>query len=177
LVVLGLVLRWKLAVKYRTLAEKKFSKRFLQALVFSPLIILTIDVLELPTSIYDNWVSRQYDLSVQRWGSWFWDWTERELITVIIGTILIGRNQKETSQAGCQGSQDRWGYRMATFRHTCRSWLDETGVPMKVQQELMRHVSIQTTMNVYGQAMSDSKRDANSKVVRLALGAERAATV
>jgi hypothetical protein len=33
--------------------------------------------------------------------------------------------------------------------------------------------SIQTTMNVYGQAMSDSKRDANSRVVRLALGAER----
>lgn len=35
-----------------------------------------------------------------------------------------------------------------------RSWLDETGAPMKVQQELMRHASIQTTMNVYGQAMS-----------------------
>jgi len=28
---------------------------------------------------------------------------------------------------------------------------------MKVQQELMRHASIQTTMNVYGQAMSSSK--------------------
>jgi hypothetical protein len=34
---------------------------------------------------------------------------------------------------------------------------------MKVQQELMRHASIQTTMNVYGQAMSSSKREANSK--------------
>jgi integrase len=41
-----------------------------------------------------------------------------------------------------------------TFRHTYRSWLDETGAPMKVQQELMHHASIQTTMNVYGQAMS-----------------------
>jgi integrase len=36
-----------------------------------------------------------------------------------------------------------------TFRPTDRSWLDETGDPMKVQQELMRHASIQTTMNVY----------------------------
>jgi integrase len=44
-----------------------------------------------------------------------------------------------------------------TFRHTYRSWLDETGAPMKVQQELMRHASIQTTMNVYRQAMNDSK--------------------
>ncbi|HKU24654.1 MAG TPA: tyrosine-type recombinase/integrase [Candidatus Sulfotelmatobacter sp.] len=56
-----------------------------------------------------------------------------------------------------------------TFRHTYRSWLDETGAPMKVQQELMRHASIQTTMNVYGQAMSSSKREANSKVVEMVL--------
>lgn len=56
-----------------------------------------------------------------------------------------------------------------TFRHTYRSWLDETGAPMKVQQELMRHASIQTTMNIYGQAMSTSKREANSKVVEMVL--------
>lgn len=62
-----------------------------------------------------------------------------------------------------------------TFRHTYRSWLDETGAPMKVQQELMRHASIQTTMNVYGRAMSDSKRSANSKVVEMVLGVVRPA--
>jgi integrase len=56
-----------------------------------------------------------------------------------------------------------------TFRHTYRSWLDETGAPMKVQQELMRHASIQTTMNVYGQAMPASKREANGKVVEMVL--------
>ena len=41
--------------------------------------------------------------------------------------------------------------------------------PMKVQQELMRHASIQTTMSVYGQAMLQSKREANRKVVEMAL--------
>ena len=56
-----------------------------------------------------------------------------------------------------------------TFRHTYRSWLDETGAPMKVQQELMRHASIQTTMNVYGQALASSKREANGKVVEMVL--------
>jgi integrase len=61
-----------------------------------------------------------------------------------------------------------------TFRHTYRSWLDETGAPMKVQQELMRHASIQTTMNVYGQAMSNSKREANSKIVEMVLRPMRA---
>ncbi len=57
-----------------------------------------------------------------------------------------------------------------TFRHTYRSWLDETGAPMKVQQELMRHASIRTTMNFYGRAMTDSKRKANSQVVGLVFG-------
>ena len=56
-----------------------------------------------------------------------------------------------------------------TFRHTYRTLLDETGAPMKVQQELMRHANIQTTMNVYGFAMLESKRSANSKIVRLVL--------
>ena len=40
---------------------------------------------------------------------------------------------------------------------------------MKVQQELMRHASIQTTMNVYGQAMASLKREANGKVVEMVL--------
>src|SRR5215469_9577428 len=89
LAVLWLILRSKLSARYRTLAESKFSKRFLQALLFSPLVILTIDVLELPTGVYESWVSRQYGLSVQGWGSWFWDWTKGELISVILGSILI----------------------------------------------------------------------------------------
>ena len=38
---------------------------------------------------------------------------------------------------------------------------------MKLQQELMRHASIQTTMNVYGQALASSKREANGKVVEM----------
>jgi integrase len=33
----------------------------------------------------------------------------------------------------------------------------------------MRHASIQTTMNVYGQPMPSAKREANSKVVEMVL--------
>lgn len=89
LVVLWLILRWKFASRYRTWAENKSSRRILQALIFSPLLILTIDVFELSTGIYQQWVSRQYGLSIQRWGSWFWDWTKGELISVVIATILV----------------------------------------------------------------------------------------
>jgi integrase len=62
---------------------------------------------------------------------------------------------------------DRIGWH--TFRHTFRSLLDETGAPIKVQQELMRHADIRTTMNIYGKAMEESKREAHHKVVSLVL--------
>jgi integrase len=52
-----------------------------------------------------------------------------------------------------------------TLRHTYRTWLDETGATIGVQQKLMRHGDIRTTMNVYGDALEDSLRTANSKVV------------
>lgn len=89
LVVLWLILRWKLAPKYRDWAERSSSRRVLQAMVFSPLLILTVGVLELPTGIYQNWVSRKYGISVQGWRSWSLDWGKRELVLVIVGTILI----------------------------------------------------------------------------------------
>ncbi len=38
----------------------------------------------------------------------------------------------------------------------------------------MRHASIQTTMNVYGRAMTDSKRQAHSNVVQMVLQVETA---
>jgi integrase len=55
-----------------------------------------------------------------------------------------------------------------TFRHLYRTWLDDTGAPIGVQQKLMRHAQVGTTMNVYGTALK-AKREANSKVVRRAL--------
>jgi integrase len=57
------------------------------------------------------------------------------------------------------------------FRHTYASWLDDTGAPLRVQQELMRHADVTTTMNVYGRAMGETKREANSKVVDLVIPA------
>ena len=59
-----------------------------------------------------------------------------------------------------------------TFRHSYRSWLDQTEAPIGVQRELMRHASIQTAMNVYGRAMTDSKRQAHSNVVQMVLKVE-----
>jgi len=56
-----------------------------------------------------------------------------------------------------------------TFRHTYRTWLDSVGTPIGVQQKLMRHSDIRTTMNIYGDAATSDMRNAHEKVVRLAL--------
>lgn len=56
-----------------------------------------------------------------------------------------------------------------TFRHTYSSMLRQLGVDFKVQQELLRHADIRTTMNVYTQAVSEQKRAAHSSVVRMVL--------
>ena len=52
------------------------------------------------------------------------------------------------------------------FRHTYRAWLDETGAPVGVQQKLMRHAHVSTTMDQYGNASTQAKRKANRPIVQ-----------
>jgi len=56
-----------------------------------------------------------------------------------------------------------------SMRHTYRSWLDAVGTPIAVQQKLMRHADIRTTMNVYGDVVTDEMARAASKVAGLAV--------
>jgi integrase len=55
------------------------------------------------------------------------------------------------------------------LRHTFRSWLDSVGTSLAVQQKLMRHADIRTTMNVYGDIVTDEMSVASGKVAGLAL--------
>ena len=89
LIVLWLILHWKLGPRYRDWAEKSSSKRVLQTLVFSPLLLLTTAALTLPLQVYSEMVEKRFGLSVQGWGSLSWDWIKAELILVVIGTFLI----------------------------------------------------------------------------------------
>ena len=56
-----------------------------------------------------------------------------------------------------------------SLRHSYRSWLDAAGTPIAVQQKLMRHSDIRTTLNVYGDVVTDEMSQANSKVAKMAL--------
>ena len=61
-----------------------------------------------------------------------------------------------------------------SLRHTYRSGLDSVGPPVGVQQRLMRHADVRTTMNTYGDAAMDEMTEAHSKVVGLALNGAQA---
>jgi site-specific recombinase XerD len=51
-----------------------------------------------------------------------------------------------------------------TFRHTYRALLSD-GTPLEVQQKLLRHADIRTTIG-YGDVSMENKRAANTRVVR-----------
>jgi integrase len=73
---------------------------------------------------------------------------------------------RELQRAGTDAGIGKLGTH--TFRHTYRSWLDAVGTPIAVQQKLMRHSDIRTTMNIYGDIVTDEMTVASSKVAGLA---------
>lgn len=85
--------------------------------------------------------------------------------SVLQGEILV--------PAGKKIGIDRLGWHM--FRHSYRSMLDACGAPIGVQQKLMRHAQVSTTMQ-YGNAYMTEKRKAHGAVVQMVLPAKPAAT-
>lgn len=63
------------------------------------------------------------------------------------------------------GIQKRIGWH--TFRHTYSTLLRSLGVEFKVMQELMRHSSLRSTLDVYTQAVGPAKRAAQAAVLSL----------
>jgi integrase len=55
------------------------------------------------------------------------------------------------------------------MRHSYRAWLDAVGTSVAVQQKLMRHADIRTTMNTYGDIVAAEMTVASGKVAGLAL--------
>jgi Zn-dependent protease with chaperone function len=89
LAVLLLLLRQGVAAKFRDFAERVTGRRWLQAFVFVPMLLLTCDICDLPVRMYWHSLSLRYEQSVQHWGSWFWDWTKEELVGTLFALILV----------------------------------------------------------------------------------------
>src|SRR5579862_6162834 len=82
LLVVFLILRLGVAAKLRDIAESVSDKRWLQCLIFVPLLLLIADFCDLPVSMYWHRLSLHYEQSVQGWGSWILDWMKAEAITI-----------------------------------------------------------------------------------------------
>ena len=54
-----------------------------------------------------------------------------------------------------------------TFRHSFATILKSHGEDVKTVQELLRHANSSITLNLYAQAVTDTKRNAQSKIARL----------
>ncbi len=72
------------------------------------------------------------------------------------------------------GIQKRFGWH--TFRHTYSTLLRSVGTEFKVMQELLRHSSFRSTLDVYTQAISPAKHAAQAAVLALVFTAETNAT-
>lgn len=88
LLVLLVILSLRIAPIFRDWAERFSQRRFVQALVFVPLLLFTCDALELPLEAYQHHLAVRYDISVQSWGSWLWDWAKGELVQFVIASVL-----------------------------------------------------------------------------------------
>ena len=53
------------------------------------LLLLITDLFDLPALIYAHALSMKYQISIQGWPAWFWDWTKGELVSVFIALVTI----------------------------------------------------------------------------------------
>ena len=89
LLILLIILKLRIAPRFRDLAESVSRRRHIQVIIFVPLFILFYDLLQFPLDVYGHSLSLQYEMSIQGWGSWAWDWTKSELIKIVILTVAL----------------------------------------------------------------------------------------
>jgi STE24 endopeptidase len=75
--------------RIRDLAARAASRDRIQGLLYVPIFLLVLLLLQLPLEMYSHHLSLSYNLSIQRWGSWFGDWGKTLLLEILIGTAAI----------------------------------------------------------------------------------------
>ncbi len=85
--ILYLMLRTRFGVRLRDWAERASRFRILQAVIVMSLFVLVLQSAQLPFDSYEHHISLQYGLSVQHWGSWFWDWCKGLLLGFLIASV------------------------------------------------------------------------------------------
>jgi beta-lactamase regulating signal transducer with metallopeptidase domain len=89
IIVLWVILKLRVAPAFRDLAERATKNTFAQALIFAPLLTLSIAVISLPIDIYEHHISRAYGLSVQGWASWLGDWGKGQGVSLVVTVFAV----------------------------------------------------------------------------------------
>jgi len=89
IVILWLLIKLRVAPAFRDLAERGRKNRFMQSLIFVPLLTLLIAVISLPIDIYQHHISLAYGLSVQGWVSWAGDWCKAQGVALVISIPAV----------------------------------------------------------------------------------------
>jgi Zn-dependent protease with chaperone function len=82
--------RWKLGVLFRNWARRVSRRHFVQTLIFVPLFLAAVSLLEFPLDYYSGFiVEHRFNLSTQGFASWLADWGKGFAITAIFMVFLI----------------------------------------------------------------------------------------
>jgi len=85
-----LLWRSKLAALFRDWARKGSRRHFVQCLIFVPLFLAAVALLEFPLAYYSGFVvERRFDLSTQGFASWLGDWGKSFALTALLGIVLV----------------------------------------------------------------------------------------
>lgn len=93
------------------------------------------------------------------------DWVFASPHTCGEKTYHVGRIQQYVISPAAVAAGLGEGIGWHTFRHSYKSWLNETGASAGDQRDLMRHSDIRTTMNIYGDTFQEALSPINEKVV------------
>jgi STE24 endopeptidase len=88
ILILAVIVSSGLSAKFRDWAEAASKRRFVQALVFMPLLLAANELLYFPANIYGQHLELKFDQSIQSWPSWLWDWAKVEIIALVCAVPL-----------------------------------------------------------------------------------------
>ena len=89
ILVLFLVLSLRWATAIRDWAGTLTPRHWLQGFLFLPVLLLLLIAANLPFDVAGHHLSLLYGLSIQHWGSWFWDWSKSALLLTLGGTLAL----------------------------------------------------------------------------------------
>ena len=89
ILLLMMLLQFHIAPAYRDWATAWTDNSFGRIVVFTPLLLFTLDVLSLPIAIWQHRLALQYQQSIQGWPSWLMDWLKGEGVEMAIAILLV----------------------------------------------------------------------------------------